>query len=77
MDTPEENLRFKEKFSFPFPLLCDRSGKVSRQFGATSYDHAAFANRITYIIDESGIIAKAFPKVIPANHAEELLKLIP
>ncbi len=44
-------------------------------YGATGYENAAFSNRITYVIDEKGIIEKTFNQVIPANHAEELLEL--
>jgi peroxiredoxin len=76
MDKPEENLAFKKKNHFPFPLLCDVTRKISMAYGATSYDDALFANRITYVIDEMGIISKAFSKVIPPGHAEKLLLLI-
>lgn len=76
-DRPEDNLAFKQKFGFSFPLLCDTSGKISHKFGAAADEEAAFANRITYLIDEHGNIEEAFAKVTPANHAEELLKLVP
>jgi thioredoxin-dependent peroxiredoxin len=74
-DTAEDNRAFKTKHSFPFPLLCDTDGKLTLMYGASGFENAAFSNRITYVIDEKGIIEKAFNKVIPANHAEELLEL--
>ncbi|NTW84400.1 MAG: peroxiredoxin, partial [Chlorobiaceae bacterium] len=30
-------------------------------------------NRITYLVDEQGVIEKVWPKVKPAGHAEEVL----
>lgn len=33
-------------------------------------------HRVTYIIDEKGVIQKNFPKVNPQEHAEEILKYI-
>jgi peroxiredoxin Q/BCP len=74
-DSPEDNRTFKAKHSFPFPLLCDIDGSLTLMYGASGYENAAFSNRITYVIDENGIIEKTFDKVIPANHAEELLEL--
>lgn len=75
-DTPEDNRAFKEKNRFPFPLLCDVDGLLSLKYGAAEYENAAFSNRISYLIDENGIIQKSFKKVIPANHADELLQLL-
>jgi peroxiredoxin len=34
------------------------------------------ANRISYLIDENGVISKSFDKVVPADHADELLQLL-
>ncbi len=75
-DTAEDNRAFKAKHSFPFPLLCDTEGRLTLMYGASGYENAAFSNRITYVIDENGIVEKTFDKVIPANHAEELLELL-
>ena len=69
-------MKFKRKFDFPFPLLCDADGSVCLAYGAAAFKKAAFANRITYLIDENGIVSRTFSKVIPAKHAEELLQLI-
>lgn len=75
-DQPEANLAFKQKESFPFPLLCDTDGKIAYAYGAAGFEHAFMANRISYVIDENGIISRSFSKVIPADHADELLALL-
>jgi peroxiredoxin Q/BCP len=76
MDQPEAARAFKKKFSFPFPILSDTSGKLSQEYGAAPFKNAVFANRVSYLIDETGNILHAFPRVNPSTHAEELLKLV-
>lgn len=76
LNNAEENLDFRRKYSFPFPLLCDVTREVSLAYGAAGFKKAFMARRITYVIDENGVISKSFDKVIPANHADELLQLL-
>ena len=74
-DTAETIVHLKRNI-LSISLLCDTEGRLTLMYGASGYENAAFSNRITYVIDENGIIEKTFDKVIPANHAEELLELI-
>ena len=75
-DTQEDNSVFKKQNSFPFPLLCDTNGSLTFAYGASGFANAFMANRISYLIDENGVIAKSFSKVVPADHADELLHLL-
>lgn len=75
-DNPRDNEAFKRQNSFPFPLLCDTGGKIAYAYGAAGFENAFMARRISYLIDEKGIVAKSFSKVIPADHADELLQLL-
>lgn len=43
-------------------------------YGACEDPKAGYAKRISYLIDEQGRILKAYPKVRPAEHAEEVLR---
>jgi len=54
----------------PFPLLCDTEHVLGQAYGAGS---AGFASRISYIIDENGIITHAFSRVNTSTHAKEVL----
>ena len=76
LDSPADNLSFKKKNSFPFPLLCDVNREVSLAYGAVGFEKALLARRITYVINEQGMISKSFDTVIPANHAETLLAFL-
>jgi thioredoxin-dependent peroxiredoxin len=71
-DIPEENRLFKKEQSLPFPLLSDTRRDVCMAYGACSFASAYYANRITYIINEQGVIEKVYPHVDPKTHADEI-----
>jgi peroxiredoxin Q/BCP len=72
-DTVAENKAFADKCGFPFPLLCDAMHILGKAYGAGA---SGFASRLTYIIDEHGIITHTFPRVSPRTHAQEVLALV-
>ena len=72
-DTPAENLAFRQKFSFPFDLLCDTDRKVGLAYGAAETAEDGYAKRISYLIAPDGKIAKVYGEVKPADHPEEVL----
>ena len=72
-DTVDENKAFAEKFQFPFPLLCDTSRSVGLAYGACKDASAQYADRISYLIGPDQKISKAYDKVDPAKHPEEVL----
>jgi peroxiredoxin Q/BCP len=72
-DPPEDNAAFAKKFDFPFALLCDTDRKVALVYGACDNPKAAYAERISYLIDEHGSILRVYPQVDPRVHAAEVL----
>ena len=72
-DPPAENRRFKEEQMLPFHLLSDVDRSACIAYGACSFREAYYADRITYIIDENGLISKIYAKVDPSTHSEEVL----
>jgi peroxiredoxin Q/BCP len=75
--------RFTEKYNLSFPLIADTDTAVAQAYGAlggglmgAAKNLFGVANRITFIIDESGHIAHIIDKPDCANHAEEVLKLL-
>lgn len=72
-DTVEDNRTFATRAGFPFLLLCDTEHVLGKAYGAGS---AGFASRITYIIDENGIISHTFARVHTSTHAREVLACI-
>ena len=47
-DTPEENAAFKDKFDFPYDLLCDVGKEVAVAYGAAASDDAGNPKRISF-----------------------------
>jgi peroxiredoxin Q/BCP len=73
-DSVDDNRKFAEKFSFPYPLLCDPERKVGIAYGAADTPDAGYAKRISYVIDEQGKILLAYPKVNPKEHLDTVLR---
>ena len=77
-DSVESHKKFEEKHGLPFPLLADESLEV-----ITAYDVLKPGKdgkptksliRSTYLIDEDGIIIKAFGGVKPKEDADRMLE---
>jgi peroxiredoxin Q/BCP len=73
-DDVAANRAFAEKFSFPYRLLCDTNREIGLAYGAADTKDAGYAKRISYVIDEQGKIALAYPKVSPKDHVAEVLR---
>jgi len=54
-DTLKSHEHFITKYKLPFPLLSDTGGALRRRFGNPD-GGAALINRITYIIDQQGVV---------------------
>ena len=75
-DTVEENAAFAEKFSFPYPLLCDTSREMGVAYGACDDTTAGYAARISYVIGPDLIVRHAMDvQDAKANPAEILATL--
>ena len=75
-DPPAENRIFQKQEGLSFHLLSDVDRKVCLTYGACAFEQAYYANRITYIIDEEGLIQKVFAHVDPNTHAAEILAVL-
>lgn len=80
----ESHRSFTSKHGLNFPLLADEGGKVGRAYGTLGgggivsrlKSAAGMADRVTFVIDESGRIAHVIAKPDTARHAEEVLALL-
>lgn len=78
-DSVESHKRFEEEHGLPFPLLSDPEKTVLQAYDVWK-ERMMFGKpvmgieRSTYLIDENGLIAKAFGKVKPKNNAKQMLK---
>ncbi len=80
-DSVESHVKFAGKFSLTFPLLSDPDHAVAEKYGVwkekTNYGKKYMGLvRTTFIIDETGKIAKVFNSVKVDGHEEKVLKAI-
>jgi len=77
-DTQRKQKNFQKKFNFPYPLLADVDKEVINAFGVwgpkkfmgREYDGI---HRITFLINEEGIVERVIDKVKSKQHAEQIL----
>ena len=73
LDSPESHRRFREKHNLNFPLLTDVDGRAAEALGVLR-ENREKANRVTFLLDPDGKIAKVYPEVSPETHADEILR---
>ncbi len=76
-DNTTSHVKFKDKYHLNFPLLSD-DGRVTEAYGVWKkknlYGREYFGiERTTFLIDETGKIAKIWPKVKVEGHTDEVL----
>ena len=77
-DTVRKHANFVKKYDLPFTLLADVDQEVVNLYGVwglKKFMGREFmgTNRMSFLIDPKGKIAKVYEKVKPADHAEEVL----
>jgi thioredoxin-dependent peroxiredoxin len=72
-DTTEDNSAFAKKHQFGFPLLSDSNHEVAIAYGACSGADARYPDRVSFLIDEHGVIEKVYDQVDPRDHPARVL----
>ncbi len=75
VDGVESHQRFASKYSLPFALLSDREKTISKTYGVLRPTGTS-DERVTFLIDKEGRIAKIFPHVRVDGHSIEVLDAI-
>jgi peroxiredoxin Q/BCP len=78
-DSEKSHDNFSAKYQLPFDLISDTDKQLLKAYcawGEKKMYGKAYEGvlRITYIIDEKGIIEKIIPKVDTKNHTAQILK---
>ena len=71
VDSLESHRKFAGKHGLNFTLIADLDKDISRRYGTLNF--LGRSKRVTFIIDDKGIIRHIYPKVNARNHAEEVL----
>jgi len=72
LDNVESHKKFASKYKLPFPLISDKEKRIAEAYGVLK-EHGMSTNRVTFIIDKAGKVAKVFPKVDVTKHTEEVI----
>jgi len=76
-DSVESHRSFANKHRLPFTLLSDEGGKVRKLYGVSN-TLGLFPGRVTYVIDEKGVIRHVLSSQLGTKrHVEEALKILP
>ena len=80
-DTAASHKKFEEKYHLPFILLADPEKEAIQAYDVwkekNRYGKATMGVvRTTYLIDESGVVVKAFTKVKAAENPQQMLEEI-
>ena len=65
-DSVESHRRFAAQRALPFPILSDPDGAVRRLYGASSALLFGKTGRVTYLIDEEGVVRDIFSSMFRA-----------
>jgi peroxiredoxin Q/BCP len=81
VDSESKHKKFVEKYTLPFRLVSDEGKEIVEAYGVWGLKkfmgrEYMGTNRVTYLIDEKGVIEHVWPKVKPETHAEELLNYL-
>jgi peroxiredoxin Q/BCP len=77
-DNERSHTKFRKKYDLPFNLLADTDHTVAEKYGV--WGERSFVgktymgvSRSTFVIAADGTVKKVFPKVKPAEHANDVL----
>ncbi len=78
-DTAKKHQKFIEKYNLPFPLLADTEHATAEAYGV--WGEKKFMgksymgiSRVTFVINEKGIIEEIIEKVDTGNHTAQIVK---
>ena len=75
-DSVESHKAFVRKHDLPFALLSDGGGKVRKLYGVPN-TLGLFPGRVTYVVDESGVVRHIFSsQIVVERHVQEAINAL-
>ena len=75
LDGVESHKKFITKYRLTFPLISDKDKRIATAYGVLK-DTRTSTNRVTFLIDKNGKVAKIFPRVDVTKHTDEVMAAI-
>jgi thioredoxin-dependent peroxiredoxin len=74
-DSPSSHAAFKAKYHLPFILLSDPTKEIAKLYGAHyGFGPELFPRRVTFLINEDGIIVNVLENITLDRYGEEVLQ---
>ena len=74
-DKPEAQKAFRDKFTFPFPLIADDDGKVAAAFGVPAMKPGIY-KRTSFLVKGGKIVWNMTDKTTTETHAADVMKAV-
>ncbi|MFT4843357.1 MAG: peroxiredoxin Q/BCP [Planctomycetota bacterium] len=74
-DDVKSQAKFKKAQSLAFRLLSDPDGSVAKKYGVLMKGRP-YAKRVTFILDDKGVVRTIIPQVEISAHGEQVLQII-
>jgi thioredoxin-dependent peroxiredoxin len=76
IDPAEANEEFAKDCGLEFPLISDEDGELTRRLGLMKRygDYGEFAERVTFLIDENGVVEEVWHVEDIPSHVEEVVE---
>lgn len=75
LDSVQELAAFAAKQKLAFSLLSDPDGSLAKKYGVLNAS-GQYADRVTFVLDDQGIVRKVVDKVDVKTHGEDLATLV-
>lgn len=75
-DDEQSHQEFSRKYKLPFILVSDVKHQIKKQFGISSHFFGLLSNRITFVVDQNGIIQMVFNSVLGRKHISKALQKV-
>jgi peroxiredoxin Q/BCP len=74
-DKPDAQKAFRDKFTFPFPLIADDDGKVAAAFGVPAMRPGIY-KRTSFLVKDGKIVWNMTEKTTTETHAADVIKAV-
>ena len=71
-DDVASHQRFTQKFNLPFQLVADSNKSITKAYGVLN-EKSNMARRVTFIIDEKGVVERVFDPVKADQHTQQVI----
>ena len=76
-DDVNSHKNFATKYNLPFTLLADVNNEVREKFGVPNSLFGVIPGRVTYVVDEKGVVIHIYESLVKAQrHIEEALEIL-